>query len=1326
MHRTLKFLMFLLAAGCLLPAAEGQTVTNVIDRFDPTGIGTNAYSSGGINRLWSYWFGNSFQSLSWDATSDANTNAGSGAMKILLNFPGTGGEQFTVWNGINGINPTINGIQFTNLQCDVRFAAGSAVTSSGNFGNLQFGLGTPSYGQDYYTTSVTIPASNTNWVHVSIPLNANTDPYLYNIANVMLHIYDGSGSLTGPSILWVDNIQFVGMATNTGTVTVNFTNQQQRIDGFGASSAWMSGSLSTSDADLLFSTNSGAGLSLLRTRIAPDGTTWEGNIAQQAQARGARIWSTPWSPPVIYKDTNSVNGGNFVSSTNNYQGYASLLANYVANLKTAYGISLYALSIQNEPDALVTYESCWWTGKQFHDFVPYLAAAFTASNVASTKIMLPEDEHWQWNLATNTMNDLTTSNLVGILGGHNYGSSAAPVTQFGTPCPKPLWETEHYLTGDDTITNGLQLAQEIHAFLTVAQANAYNYWWLTGSGTGSIANNTANPAKRLFVMGNYSRFVRPNFYRIGATNNSTALVSAYKDSGSSNFVIVAANPTAYAVKQTFTLTNFPGITTLTQWVTSASLSLSNQGPVSVTNNAFTYLLPPWTVVSLVYVQPMPPNIGQQPVAQTGWPGGSATFTVGAGGSGPLFYQWLFNSTNLVAGATNANLTLTGLTYARAGSYSVIVTNYLGSITSVTAALTINSGPSLTLTNNDPINYSSFNTKADSGGLAQANWSDGNWPTNPALYFTGPFQLRTPAGVGNVFFPGSSLTVNGGGGFINMKGNSGAIMTVTNLILAGGGIGNGNSGQAYGVAGALNVASNSAFSVANDTTRTINISATITGSAALTNGYAGSGLGTIIYSGNNTGFTGPMVTAFGTVLKAGSQTNLGGNPASFNAGQFILDNGIFTPTASFAMANANSGITLTTNGGTFNLATGLTLAISNPIISAGSLVKTGAGNLLLAGTTASIGGINISNGALALTGNANLNSAWVNVASGATLDVSSSTIPLMVTNQIFLAGNLTMLANSSGVSSRLFASNLVFNGTLTISNGGPALVAGNAFALFSASNYSGTFTSIIPATPGSGLVWDTSKLGVNGTLAVAALPGVSVSPIATNCIYGNSVVLSANATGTGPLTYQWYDSQTNAIPGAVFANFTNTPTVSGSGYYAVVVINPVGRATNFAALSVSKALLTISANNTNRTYGAANPGFTASFGGLVNGDSVTTATMGSPALTSTAINTSYPGSYPIVAASGTLTAMNYSFSFLNGTLTITTAGYPTNLTANSGPNQLTLSWPPSHLGWTLQEQTNAIAVGLATNWTDITNSVATNQMILPVYPASGSVFYRLRR
>ena len=249
---------------CLLGrSAGGQLITNVIDAFN-----TNTYPNGSITNKWSNWFGGAFQSLSLDPTSDANSNPNSGSLKIVANFP-VGDRQFTVWNGYTGINPSLSGIQFTNFQCDIRFAAGSATNSSGNFGGVQFGMGTVSWGQDYWNSGVVIPASNTNWVHVSIPLNVNTDTNLAAIANVFVHIW-GAG-LVGPSTLWVDNIEFVGMATNSGTATINYTNTQQRIDGFGASSAWMSGSLANSDADLLFSTNTGAGLSLLRTRIAPDG-----------------------------------------------------------------------------------------------------------------------------------------------------------------------------------------------------------------------------------------------------------------------------------------------------------------------------------------------------------------------------------------------------------------------------------------------------------------------------------------------------------------------------------------------------------------------------------------------------------------------------------------------------------------------------------------------------------------------------------------------------------------------------------------------------------------------------------------------------------------------------------------------------------------------------------------------------------------------------------------------------------------------------------------------------------------------------------------------
>jgi glucuronoarabinoxylan endo-1,4-beta-xylanase len=282
----------------------------------------------------------------------------------------------------------------------------------------------------------------------------------------------------------------------------------------------------------------------------------------------------------------------------NYQGYAARLANYVATLKNTYGISLYAVSVQNEPDFSTTYESCLWTAQQIHDFVPYLSTALSNNNVASTRIMIAEDMNWKWDLAATTMNDTVTSNLVGVLAAHNYGSSAAPVTQFGTPCPKTLWETEHYFGNDDSIANGVTVAQEIHSFMTVANANAYHYWWLTGSGTGSIADNTANPAKRLFTMGNYSRFVRPGYYRIGVTNNAFTSISAYKDTNSGRFAIVAINPALTTVTQVFNLASFTA-TSVTPWITSSNLSLASQSAIAVANSSFSYALPAMSVVTFV-------------------------------------------------------------------------------------------------------------------------------------------------------------------------------------------------------------------------------------------------------------------------------------------------------------------------------------------------------------------------------------------------------------------------------------------------------------------------------------------------------------------------------------------------------------------------------------------------------------------------------------------------------------------------------------------------------------------------------------------------------
>ncbi|MCS7337803.1 MAG: immunoglobulin domain-containing protein [Verrucomicrobiae bacterium] len=87
-------------------------------------------------------------------------------------------------------------------------------------------------------------------------------------------------------------------------------------------------------------------------------------------------------------------------------------------------------------------------------------------------------------------------------------------------------------------------------------------------------------------------------------------------------------------------------------------------------------------------RPSPPVIVQQPQSRTNYAGTTASFSVVATGSLPLFYQWFFNLTNALAGQTSPTLTLTNVQSADAGDYTVVVTNAAGAVTSQVAKLTV--------------------------------------------------------------------------------------------------------------------------------------------------------------------------------------------------------------------------------------------------------------------------------------------------------------------------------------------------------------------------------------------------------------------------------------------------------------------------------------------------------------------------------------------------------------------------------------------------------------------------------------------------------------
>jgi hypothetical protein len=245
-----RIALWLFTCSALLVAtlvSRAQPVSFVVDDFAPTGVSpsnpTNddyyqtayVYSSGQISNVWWNWFGGAFNptnnmGVQWDSTVDANTNPASGSMKISVYFNESvlgGNNQFTIWDQGNDNNYfNINSFDLTNLivtnfECDVRFAPGSASDSgtygSPIFGHLRFGIRTAAYQQDWFG-GVDIAATNTSWVHVSIPLNSIADTNLINIPDVCLGIDSSyySLNLNGPSTFWVDNIKFDGYQAYNG------------------------------------------------------------------------------------------------------------------------------------------------------------------------------------------------------------------------------------------------------------------------------------------------------------------------------------------------------------------------------------------------------------------------------------------------------------------------------------------------------------------------------------------------------------------------------------------------------------------------------------------------------------------------------------------------------------------------------------------------------------------------------------------------------------------------------------------------------------------------------------------------------------------------------------------------------------------------------------------------------------------------------------------------------------------------------------------------------------------------------------------------------
>jgi autotransporter-associated beta strand protein len=307
------------------------------------------------------------------------------------------------------------------------------------------------------------------------------------------------------------------------------------------------------------------------------------------------------------------------------------------------------------------------------------------------------------------------------------------------------------------------------------------------------------------------------------------------------------------------------------------------------------------------------------------------------------------------------------------------------------------------------------------------------------------------------------------------------------------------------------------------------------------------------------------------------------------------------------ANTFQG-TLTLDPGTNTIAVSADLYINGPVVGAGGFSLSGGNNLWLEGTNTYsgptvIGGdstvqvtansplgssspveidggstLNVSTPASftfgtgqTLVGNGTLEGGNVYFGNGSTLAVgfSGSTYTLTEDGSLtFQAGSTNDVVINPGATTNVPADNVTglgtvtMGGTLAINNIGNALATGDAIKLFSATNYTGSFANIIPATPGPGLAWNTNSLDSSGTLYVTTgvvisspkitsikLSGTTLTILGTNGTLNGSFVLLGSTNVALPLS-SWTPILTNSFNSSGDLNLSTNivnPAVPGEYY-----------------------------------------------------------------------------------------------------------------------------------------------------------------------------------
>jgi pectate lyase len=527
----------------------------------------------------------------------------------------------------------------------------------------------------------------------------------------------------------------------------------------------------------------------------------------------------------------------------------------------------------------------------------------------------------------------------------------------------------------------------------------------------------------------------------------------------------------------------------------------------------------------------PPSISIQPEPQTVNAGATVSFFVAAGGTAPLSFQWKKDGAD-IAGANAASLSVVNAQDGDAGTYTVVVSNAAGSVTSEGAALavthifppTITTQPASQTANvGDGVVFSVV-----AGGTAPFNYQ---WQKNGSDI----------AGANGVSLTLSNVQVSDGGDYSVQVSNDAGVATSDPATLT--------------IVVPPSVFLRERFADGTRATQNLPASADWFTSSGSSNFTATAGQATQIVSSSRT-----LLTYF---------TNSSAAPVTVATGQ--------TLTLDFTVQFTGFDTGAAVGSTTFSVA--LLRSVANPTAVSGTgFTPSGSPN-----TNARVSGDFGSNSS----------SAFNNYGGYAAMTYAGPSAAATPVKLYARTGANTSLLNSTSPYTQFTAGatvtpssamlvNTDYRGTLTLENTGAGVrvsytlkdASGGLVATYTALQAAGSFTqfdtaafylSKASASANYNLVIKSADVSLAGSTDPGDVPSITTQPVSRTVSAGANVSFSVAAEGTGPLSYQWQKNG-SPIAGATAATL-NLTNVQGAdaGNYRAVVSNAAGSATSTTAV-----------------------------------------------------------------------------------------------------------------------------------------------------------------